>query len=141
MESRLDLRIQQYEDAVGNFGESLSIDLKGLSDKIIDSIKSGRAQKFEVCVELLWKTLKSYLWEVNGIDSKSPKTVVKEAYNQGSFSVQDYEHIIGMLDDRNNLSHIYEKEQFEAIYLRIINAYPVLIKVLEFLKQGIKPSK
>ncbi|MBT4639033.1 MAG: hypothetical protein HOB38_24025 [Deltaproteobacteria bacterium] len=141
MESRLDLRIQQYEDAVGNFGESLSIDLKGLSDKIIDSIKSGRAQKFEVCVELLWKTLKSYLWEVNGIDSKSPKTVVKEAYNQGSFSVQDYEHIIGMLDDRNKLSHIYEKEQFEAIYLRIINAYPVLIKVLEFLKQGIKPSK
>ena len=141
MESRLDLRIQQYEDAVGNFGESLSIDLKGLSDKIIDSIKSGRAQKFEVCVELLWKTLKSYLWEVNGIDSKSPKTVVKEAYNQGSFSVQNYEHIIGMLDDRNKLSHIYEKEQFEAIYLRIINAYPVLIKVLEFLKQGIKPSK
>ena len=141
MESRLDLRIQQYEDAVKNLGESLSIDLKGLSDKIIDSIKSGRAQKFEVCVELLWKTLKSYLWEVNGIDSKSPKTVVKEAYNQGSFSVQNYEHIIGMLDDRNKLSHIYEKEQFEAIYLRIINAYPVLIKVLEFLKQGIKPSK
>ena len=141
MESRLDLRIQQYEDAVGNFSESLSIDLKGLSEKIIDSIKSGRAQKFEVCVELLWRTLKSYLWEINGIDSKSPKQVIKEAYNQDVFSVQEYEHVMGMLDDRNKLSHIYEKEQFEAIYLRIINAYPVLIKVLEFLKQGIKPSK
>jgi len=140
MESRLDIRIKQYEDAVSNFGESLSIDLKGLSEKIVDSIKSGRAQKFEVCVELLWKTLKSYLWEINGIDSKSPKQVVKDAYNQEMFSVQDYEFIIGMLDDRNKLSHIYDKEQFEQIYLRIMTAFPILIKVLEFLKQEIKPS-
>ena len=141
MESRLDLRIQQYEDAVGNFGESLSIDLKGLSEKIIDSIKSGRAQKFEVCVELLWKTLKSYLWEINGIDSKSPKQVIKEAYNQEVFSVLEYEHVMGMLDDRNRLSHVYEKEQFEEIYLRIMNAFPTLIKALEYLKHEIKPSK
>lgn len=42
MESRLDHRIQQYENAVSNFGESLSIDLKGLSEKIVDSIKSGK---------------------------------------------------------------------------------------------------
>ena len=141
MESRLDLRIQQYEDAVKNLGESLSIDLKGLSDKIIDSIKSGRAQKFEVCVELLWKTLKSYLWEINGIDSKSPKQVIKEAYNQDVFSVQEYEHVMGMLDDRNRLSHVYEKEQIEDIYLRIMNAFPTLNKALEHLRHEIKPSK
>ena len=141
MESRLDLRIQQYEDAVGNFSESLSIDLKGLSEKIIDSIKSGRAQKFEVCVELLWKTLKSYLWEINGIDSKSPKQVIKEAYNQEVFSVLEYEHVMGMLDDRNRLSHVYEKEQFEEIYLRIMNAFPTLTKALEYLRHEIKPSK
>ena len=76
MESRLDHRIHQYENAVSNFGESLSIDLrvgskitwhsvgkmssllgtfadslcqvifvrslKGLSEKIVDSIKSGK---------------------------------------------------------------------------------------------------
>lgn len=137
MESRLDYRIQQYDDAVINFGESLSIELKGLSEIIVDSIKSGRAQKFEVCIELLWKTLKLYLWEINGIDSKSPKTVIKEAYNQGFYSVQDYEYIIGMLEDSNRLSHIYEKEQFEEIYQRIMNAFPVLIKVLEYLKQEI----
>jgi len=135
MESRLNYKIQQYEDAVNDFGESLSIDLKELSDKIVDSIKSGRAQKFEVCVELLWKTLKSYLWEINGIDSKSPKLVIKEAFNQGIFSVQDYEHALGMLDDRNRLSHVYEKEQFEIIYLRVMNAFPVLTKLLEYLKR------
>jgi predicted nucleotidyltransferase len=72
---------------------------------------------------------------------EKPKQVIKEAYNQEVFSVQEYEHVMGMLDDRNRLSNVYEKEQFEEIYLRIMNAFPTLIKALEYLRHEIKPSK
>jgi nucleotidyltransferase substrate binding protein (TIGR01987 family) len=134
MEGRLKYKIQQYKDAVMNFEESLSIDFTGLSERIVDSIKSGRVQKFEFCTELLWKTLKVYLWEVNGIDSKSPKSVIKDFYNLDFLSVDEYETIMEMLDDRNRLSHIYNNEQFEEIYNRVISTLPIYRKVLDYLE-------
>jgi nucleotidyltransferase substrate binding protein (TIGR01987 family) len=117
-----------------DFGKSLSIDFEGLSEEIVDSVKSGRAQKFEICTELLWKVLKSYLWEKNGIDSRSPKGVVKECYNQGLLEADIYEQLIGMLDDRNRLSHVYNKQQFERIYQRIILTLPIFEKVLKLIE-------
>jgi nucleotidyltransferase substrate binding protein (TIGR01987 family) len=134
MEDRLKHKIQQYKDAVMNFEESLSIDFKGFSEKVIDSIKSGRVQKFEFCTELLWKTLKVYLWEVNGIDSRSPKSVIKDFYKLDGLSVEEYEKVMEMLDDRNRLSHIYSNEQFEEIYNRVISALPIFKKVLDYLR-------
>lgn len=129
MEGRLKYKITQYEDAVLNFERSLSIDLEPFADIVIDSIKSGSVQKFEFCVELLWKTLKSYLWEINGIDSKSPKLVIKDIYNLNLLSAEEYEQIMGLLDDRNKLSHIYNKEQFEEIYNRVIKSMPLFTRV------------
>ena len=133
MESRLKYKAKQYEDAVINFEESLSIDCKNFSSKVIDTIKSGRVQKFELCTELLWKTLKVYLWEVNGIDSKSPKSVIKDFYNLGFLSAEEYEKVMQMIDDRNNLSHIYNNDQFEEIYNRVILALPLFKKVINYL--------
>jgi len=133
MESRLKYKAKQYEDAVINFEESLSIDCKNFSSKVIDTIKSGRVQKFELCTELLWKTLKVYLWEVNGIDSKSPKSVIKDFYNLGFLSAEEYEKVMQMIDDRNNLSHIYNNDQFEEIYNRAILALPLFKKVINYL--------
>jgi len=82
----------------------------------------------------LWKTLKVYLWEVNGIDSKSPKSVIKDFYNLDFLSVDEYETIMEMLDDRNRLSHIYNNEQFEEIYNRVISTLPIYRKVLDYLE-------
>jgi len=133
MESRLKYKAKQYEDAVINFEESLSIDCKNFSSKVIDTIKSGRVQKFELCTELLWKTLKVYLWEVSGIDSKSPKSVIKDFYNLGFLSAEEYEKVMQMIDDRNNLSHIYNNDQFEEIYNRVILTLPLFKKVINYL--------
>ena len=133
MENRLKYKIHQYADAVQNFEESLSIDFNKYPEVVIDSLKSGRVQKFKFCVELLWKTIKIYLWEINGIDSKSPKIVVKDFFNLDNCSVQEYEKLIEMLNDRNKLSHIYSKEQFEEIYNRVVQTLPVFLKVKKVL--------
>jgi len=134
MESRLVYKIQQYKSAVLDFEKSLSIDINVLSELIADSVKSGRVQKFEFCIELMWKTLKVYLWEINGIDSKSPKLVIKDIYGLDMFSPEEYERVMEMLDDRNKLSHIYNKEQFEKIYQRIIKTLPLFVKIAGFIE-------
>lgn len=135
MEGRLNYKLVQLQDALDNFEKSLSIDLNSLDEVLVDSIKSGRIQKFEFCVELVWKTLKVYLWEINGIDSNSPKSVIKDFYGLDLLSVEDYEKLMEAIDDRNRISHIYNKDQFEDIYNRAIMVLPLLKRVLKKIKQ------
>lgn len=135
MEGRLNYKLVQLQNALDNFEKSLSIDLNSLEEPLVDSIKSGRVQKFEFCVELVWKTLKVYLWEINGIDSNSPKSVIKDFYGLDLLSVEDYEKLMEAIDDRNRISHIYSKDQFEDIYNRAIMVLPLLRRVLKNMQQ------
>ncbi len=133
MEGRLKYKLLQLSEAVSNFEDSLSLELSEYSEIAADSIRSGQVQKFEFCIELLWKTLKIYLFEINGIDAKSPKMVVKEYFNLGLCSYKEYETIMEMLNDRNILNHIYKKEQFESIYNRIIHTLSLFKSVLDVI--------
>jgi len=134
MEGRLKYKVEELKDALNNFEESLSIKLEDLSPIVTDSVKSGRVQKFEFCIELIWNTVKVYLLEVNGIDTKGPKPAIKEFYNSGFLSAKEYEALIEAIDDRNKLSHVYKKQQFEEIYQRVIKTLPFFRTVLKNLK-------
>ena len=134
MDNRLEYKLRQYKNTLNNFEESLSIQIDELPWEIADSVKSGRVQKFKFCTELLWKTLKVYLWEVNGIDSKSPKLVIKDYFALGFLTSEEYEAVMGILDDRNMLSHIYNNEQFEVIYNRVLLTLPLFKKILGHLE-------
>ena len=49
--------------------------------------KEGTAQRFEVALELAWKTLKDFLdHEGRIVDPLTPRTVVKEAFAAGILS-------------------------------------------------------
>jgi len=131
MEGRLKYKLVQLRDALDNFEKSLAIDTDTLDETVVDSIKSGRIQKFEFCTELVWKTLKVYLLEFNGIDSNSPKSAIKEFYGLGLLTLEDYEKLMEAVDDRNRVSHIYNKAQFEDIYNRVIQTLPLFKHVLK----------
>lgn len=141
MEKRLKQKTRQYADAVKDFENTLSIDLELYPENVADGLKSGRVQKFEVCIELLWKTLKSHLWEVNGIDARSPKIVVKEIFGLGDITPEEYEGVIEMLDDRNRLSHIYDKDQFEKIYSRVITRLPLFRRILNYIQSEYEKNR
>ncbi len=89
-------------------------------------------QRFEFCIELFWKTIKRLL-QYEGVISSTPKEVLKHAFQQHWF---DDEMIwIGMLEDRNKTSHIYEEATALAIFKRIKNAYyPEFRRTYDFLK-------
>jgi len=114
--------------------ESLKEDFKKILIKLeevlnlekTDINRDSAIQRFEIAVDLGWKTLKSYLEESKGIICKSPKGCLREAFSQGIIDYDDY--WIKIVDFRNQTTHIYNEEFANKIY----NELP---KILEYLKK------
>lgn len=87
--------------------------------------KDGVIQRFEFTFELLWKSLKIYLGH-QGITVKTPRDSFKAAFKIGIITKE--QEFLNMLDDRNKMSHIYNKEESEEIFMRIKNIYSVSIQ-------------
>ena len=79
-------------------------------------------QRFEVCMELAWKTIKDYM-EHNGFIFAQvlPSAVIKEA---GAAKLLDTPGVwLQALDDRNKMSHTYDFQKFEQVIERIVHVY------------------
>lgn len=91
--------------------------------------KDGVIQRFEFCFELLWKTGKIVLQD-KGIQVLNPRDTLKEMFRQGW--LPDEAGAIDMLEDRNNMSHIYDKRTAGEIYGKIKSAHKdYIMKVYE----------
>ena len=134
MEEILVHKIEELKSAIKNFEESFEIDTSSFSEIVRDTIDSGRIQKFEFSTELLWKTIKRFLFERDGVESVSPKASVKSFLENGYCGYETYESLLRMIDDRNSLSHIYKsKMAAETVkhfkeYLKVMND---MVRVLE----------
>ncbi len=104
---------------LNTFEKSIMIDKAFFGDIEQDTIKSGQVQKFEVSVELFWKTIKKFFYEIHGIEAVSPKMVMKQLYRTKYINENDYERLVEMINDRNRMSHVYNEDQFNAIYGRL----------------------
>ncbi|MBC2696371.1 MAG: DUF86 domain-containing protein [Desulfobacteraceae bacterium] len=122
-------KLISLEQALDFFGKSMAIDASSLGDIVQDTIKSGQVQKFEVCVELFWKMMKKFLYEIHGVESVSPKMAMKQLCRIQYANEKNYETLIEMINDRNRLSHLYNEEQFNEIYSRITE-YLKLMRVI-----------
>lgn len=124
---------EEVKYAVLNF-EKAFIKLKDGAETAKDELaKDGVIQRFEFTFELFWKTLKIFLRD-NGIEAKTPKEALKEAFKIGW--LKDEEIFLDMMEDRNKTSHIYDKETAEVIYERINSNYVQAVKeVLDKLKK------
>jgi len=97
--------------------------------------KDGVIQRFEFTFELLWKALKIYL-EYQGIIVKTPRDSFVEAFRIDLIS--DEKIFLDMLEDRNNTTHIYDKETSEKIFNRIKKNYQTeIVKVIELLNKSL----
>lgn len=92
---------------------------KQLDPRLIDGLKNGIAQKFEYTLELCWKCIKDFLRKQEGIDEATPKKVVKAFYLAGYAKEDMYLALLQAIDDRNQLSHVYDESTFSAILGRI----------------------
>jgi nucleotidyltransferase substrate binding protein (TIGR01987 family) len=119
METKITRKLKDLEAALSNFREALTLEPASFPELVADNLKSGQIQKFEFTVELLWKTVQVFLFEVDGVDVITPKSVAKEFVEAGYCDYEVYELFIRAINDRNQLSHIYRQEMAESIWQRL----------------------
>ena len=78
-------------------------------------------QSFKFTWELAWKVMKDYL-TYQGVDcSPTPRSVIKSAYQHGL--VEDGQNWIDMLQDRNQMSHVYDLDKAQRVIETIRDRY------------------
>lgn len=122
----------RWQQRLENF-ERASMLLREPLDRGVETLsrleKEGMVQRFEVALELGWKTLKDYL-EYTGIviSPVTPRTVIKEA--NAAQVLPDAQVWIDMLDHRNVLSHTYDAVAFDKAVEAIRDRYQPAIECL-----------
>ncbi len=130
-------KLNSLERALESFKEAMAIDASKFGTIEADTIKSGQVQKFEICVELFWKTIKQYLYDIHGVESISPKIAIKQLYRTEYTDARNYEMLIEMVNDRNRLSHVYNEDQFKEIYCRL----PEYLKLMQEIVKKFRGSQ
>jgi len=128
-------RFENFERALLLLKEAFEKDPSEMSDLE----KEGVIQRFEYTFELAWKTLKDYL-VYSGVvfDQITPRSVIKQAF--AAKIIKDGQAWINMLDQRNLMSHTYDKTIFDAVFPAISQYYvAALEQVYTWLKQ--RPSE
>jgi len=97
--------------------------------------RDSAIQRFEIAVDLAWKTLKTYLEEYKGIICRSPKGCFREAFSQGIIDYDDY--WIKIIDFRNQTVHLYSETLADKIY----NELPKVLEYLKILYNALKSEK
>ncbi len=92
-----------------------------------DLLRNGIIQKYEITVELLWKTTRIFVFEKDGIDYQSPRRAFKGLYLHGYVDEQTYQTLYRMVDMRNQLSHVY----LQRLLMQALEEIPKHILVIE----------
>ena len=78
--------------------------------------RDSAIMRFCFLYDLAWKTIKDYL-RIQGIECYSPRECIKSAFQ---VKLIDYNTLwLSMIDDRNNISHIYSESDANKVYSRL----------------------
>jgi len=133
--SKYESKLNNFEKAVARLHDSLN-DPSKFSDL---TFRDGVIQRFEFTAELAWKTAREYLLLEEFTDINSPKSVMREAYSIGL--ITDADGWLQILHDRNITSHVYDEEDADEIFDRIVNRHIILFDALLDRLKGEKQIK
>ncbi len=97
-------------------------------------VRDAAIQRFEYNFEIMWKLLKHYLKDEEGIICNSPKTCFKEAFSQQMVTEKETVVLLEMTDDRNLTSHTYHEEVAEQIFSRLKKYHKLMNKLFSKIK-------
>lgn len=99
-------------------------------DKPYDDItRDASIQRYEFTFELLWKAIKIYLKEKEGIDCVSPKSCFREIRNLLKLSEKEIELCLQMVSDRNLSTHTYSEKMAKELYDKLSNYSKISNKI------------
>ncbi len=94
-------------------------------------VRDATIQRFEYTFEAVWKFLKEYLKEMEGVISNSPKSCFREAFSIGRLTEEETVKFLEMTDRRNDTSHTYKEEVSQIIYSKIPAYFLLMESLLE----------
>jgi len=96
--------------------------------------QEGIVQRFEYTFELAWKTMKDRLF-YEGYDEKTPRSVIRRAFEVDFISEAETEVWLDALDARKLLSHTYNETTALTVLDHIEKRYShILTRLYERLK-------
>lgn len=107
-------RFENYQRALALLREPFEGDVSKLSALE----RGGVIQRFEVALELAWKTMKDYLeYDGHAVEPSTVRVVIKEAAATGL--IANGAIWLEMVENRNRLSHTYDGSTFEEAVLSL----------------------
>ncbi len=123
MDKTLELKLKIYTKALASLEEVLKQDKSEI-------VKDSAIKRFEYTFEASWKTAKTFLSEIFGVDVFSPKECFRELGRNKILSAGDVEKALLMTDDRNKSVHNYDEKFAGQLYAKIANDYFGLLKTI-----------
>jgi len=121
VDSKVDIRWRQRFDnlqaAYQQLQNAVAENKKQPSNQLL---QMALIKAFEMTFELSWKTMQDYL-KFQGLDTKTPRETIKQAFH--SQIITDGQLWIDMLDDRNLMTHTYNKERALQAIEKITHRY------------------
>lgn len=125
---RLQQRIEQAEKALGKLAEVLSFPETEIH-------RDAAIQRFEFTTEATWKLAQLFLRQEHGIESGSPKSVMRSCFEVALLNEKEASQAIELLDDRNLTVHTYNEGLAETIYKKLNNYHALLKKLVVKIKK------
>lgn len=99
-------------------------------------VRDSAIKRFEFTIDPLWKFLKAYMSEVEGIimEHPSPKMVYRQAEKAHIIALDEVEIVMNMVDDRNIAAHDYDVFAIEYIKDKL----PIYCKIIGNILRRIK---
>jgi nucleotidyltransferase substrate binding protein (TIGR01987 family) len=92
-------------------------------------IRDAAVQRFEYTFEAIWKLVKEYLIEREGVICNSPKSCFREAFRMHLINEAESMQALYMTDDRNMTTHTYHEDVAEEIYKELSGYYALMNKI------------
>lgn len=124
--TKSEAQIPQFEHAVQRLEEVLQ-------KEKTDIVRDSAIKRFEFCMDLSWKILKTLLEEEKNVIVHSPNSTFREAYKQGYIEYDDA--WITFMQVRNNTVHTYKEILAEETFAILPNVLTHLKQLLQQLKK------
>ncbi len=104
-------------------------------------VRDAAIQRFEYTFEAIWKFLKEYLKEKEGILCNSPKSCFREIFSLGFLTEDAAAAFLEMTDRRNETSHTYKEEVADIIYHKVSDYFALLQDLMKGFEGKINDIK
>ena len=132
----LEKKIADFKQALERLQESARKANEYKEKEEYSFFRDSTIQRFEFTLEIAWKSIKSFLLEVEGVECRSPKSCVREFFSVEYLNQEEMSLFLEMIDDRNLATHTYHESLADDIFSKINDYIMLLEKIYSILQKS-----